>query len=111
MAIEQDLQVGSVLQIPDQGRVGDHGLEKAADGVVARSAASATPPITKESLHEVVGSLGLNEPRSVGSRHRDGIGEELVLVFVELLDQGLPGGAGTVIGAGSQLLAELLHGL
>ena len=86
-------------------------LQEALSRAQAGSAASATPPIAKEPLHEVVGSLGLNEQSSVASWHDDRIGKELVPILVDLFDHGLPVGGGIVIGAGSQSLAELLNGL
>ena len=65
--------------------------------------------VTKESLHEVVGSLGLEQDRGAGPPHRNGIGKELVVVFVDLRKEGLPVRAGLIVGAGSQLVAEALH--
>ena len=109
LTLEKDFQIGGIAQIADQQGVGDHALEKGADRILTGSAASATPEIPKQSFHEVVGPLGLDEQRSAGSLHRDRIGKELFLVLIDLVDHPFPPAVGIVIRTGSDLVPELLH--
>lgn len=43
--------------------------------------------ITKETFQDVIGTLGLDSGFPVGRVHQDGVGKELVPVFVDLSDQ------------------------
>ena len=73
--------------------------------------ASPPPEIAEESLHDVVGSLRLDEHPSVVAGNGNRIGKELVPVLVDLINHRLPTAVGGVIGAGSYLLAKLLDSL
>ena len=61
VTVEQDFEVSRVVQVPDQRRVGNHGLQQPADRVLATFSARAAPKIPEETFHQVVGTLGLNE--------------------------------------------------
>lgn len=99
LAVEEHFQVLRVLQIADQRRVGQHGLQQPANGVVPAFASSSASEVAEESFHDVIGALGLNEQRPVGSLHRDRICKEFIPIFVDLSDQGFPMVGGRVIGA------------
>lgn len=108
LAIEENLQVVGVFEVFDQRRVCDHALEKLAQGIMAAFSSLSAPEIAEESLHDVIGSLGLNAPGAVRCFYGDRIGEEFGPILIDLSDQGLPMGRGWVIASRGNPAAELL---
>ncbi len=110
LPVKEDVDVLWVVEVFDQGSVGNHGFDCFAHRMVSRSASIASFEFSEESLHDVVGALWLDGDFSGWRVNDDGIGEEFVAIFVNLFDDIVVGFAFEESGACAEFSAEYVDG-
>ncbi len=85
-AIQDDLPVLGVGQVFDQGRLCQHGFQDIRQSVVTASFPIFSLQISEELLQDVIGSLRLYGKSPRLGNNLNGGGEQLIPVFINLLD-------------------------
>ena len=75
MAVEEDGEVGRILEVFDEGRFGEYGAKHTRRGSISCSAAMGAFQMAKELFQEIVGSLGLDGDGAGRNLDGDRIGE------------------------------------
>jgi len=109
LAIQEDFQVAGVLKIVNQGGVSQHGAQGSAQGLAAGFVAALAFEISKESFHEIVGSLGLDPAAALWGGNDQGGRKQLWAVAFDLIEHLLQGGRARIIGTRPNLLCQGLN--
>jgi len=84
-AMEKNLHVIGILKVFNQWRIGQHGLQYTAHGIISSFPAMTTTYLSKKLFKDVIGALRIDRDLTFGSIDFYRIGEELVGIFIDQL--------------------------